>query len=87
MIKKRSGLGARMAAKPLDAVAAGMEAALGVGAPFTSSISEDVKDVVAINVRLPRSLHRSIRKAAFDREKSMNALIVEAAEAMFGRPE
>jgi len=37
---------------------------------------------VAINVRLPKELHRKLRRIAFDEETSITALLIEAAERM-----
>ena len=80
MARKGSGLGERMAAKPMDAVAAGMEAALGVGAG-QAEVSEK-GPVVAFNIRLPKPMHRELRQIAFDQETSINALLIEAVEKM-----
>jgi predicted HicB family RNase H-like nuclease len=72
--KTGSGLGARMAAAPpVSAVAAGFAAA-------TGSEPAAKAEVVALNVRLPKDLHRTLRQLAFEGETSINALLVQAAE-------
>lgn len=81
MARKGSGLGDRMAAKPMDAVAAGMEAALGSSNPPAETEPGKVP-VVTLNVRLPKPLHKTLRQIAFDQETSINALLIEAAEKM-----
>ena len=35
-------------------------------------------DIQAITIRLPRDLHELLRRSAFDKRTSMNALIIEA---------
>ena len=77
--RRGSGLGARVSAQPASAVAAGLEAALGGSSPEP----EPAKGaIVAINVRLPKELHRRLRRIAFDEETSITALLIEAAERM-----
>jgi predicted HicB family RNase H-like nuclease len=77
--KKGSGLGARMAAAaPVSAVAAGFAAA-------TDSEPAAKAEVVALNVRLPRDLHRALREIAYTEETSINALLVQAAEKWLAR--
>ena len=39
-------------------------------------------EVVALNIRLPKDLHRTLRRIAFDEETSINALLITAAERM-----
>ena len=82
---KGSGLGARMAAAPAQsAVAAGFAAATGAELPEVAAEPEEPAkaDVVALNIRLPKSLHRTLRRIAFDEETSINALLIASAEAM-----
>ena len=83
--KKGSGLGARMAAKPMDAVAAGMEAALGGAEPEPATVEPTKAETVALNVRMPKAMHRTLRKIAFDEETSITALLLEAAEGMLAK--
>ena len=78
--KKGSGLGARIAAQPAAAVAAGLEAALGRSS--AAGVEASKEEVVALNIRLPKSLHRTLRQIAFDEETSINAMLIEAAEKM-----
>ena len=73
-----------MAAKPMDAVAAGMEAALGA-TPEPAETEAGKVEVVALNLRLPKTMHRELRKIAFDEETSITALLIEAAEEMLAR--
>lgn len=80
---KGSGLGARMSAKPMDAVAAGMEAALGLASE--PEVEPGKVEVVALNLRLPKAMHRELRRIAFDEETSITALLIEAAQAMLDR--
>lgn len=81
--KLGSGLSARMAVGPTDAVAAGMAAALGQEMPVSGEAEAPAKaDVVAINIRLPKAMHRTLRRIAFDEETSINALLIAAAERM-----
>ena len=80
-----SGLGARMAAAPApNAVAAGFAAATGADLPEVAAEPEEPAkaDVVALNIRLPKGLHRTLRRIAFDEETSINALLIAGAEAM-----
>ncbi len=81
---KGSGLGARMATAPApDAVAAGFAAA--TGAELAQAAEPDAPargEVVALNIRLPKDLHRTLRRIAFDEESSINALLIAAAERM-----
>lgn len=82
---KGSGLGARMAAAPApNAVAAGFAAATGADLPEVAVEPEaPVKaETVALNIRLPKDLHRTLRRIAFDEETSINALLIGGAEAM-----
>ena len=81
--KAGSGLGARMAATPANAVAAGFAAATGTELPQAAEPEAPAKgEVVALNIRLPKDLHRTLRRIAFDEESSINALLIEAAERM-----
>ena len=80
--KLGSGLSARMAVGPTDAVAAGMAAALGQEMPLSGAAEAAKADVVAINIRLPKAMHRTLRRIAFDEETSINALLIAAAERM-----
>ncbi len=64
-----SGLGARMAAAPApNAVAAGFAAATGADLPEVAAEPEEPAkaDVVALNIRLPKGLHRTLRRIAFE---------------------
>ena len=81
---KGSGLGARMAAAPAQsAVAAGFAAATGAELPEAVEPEAPAKgEVVALNIRLPKDLHRTLRRIAFDEESSINALLIAAAERM-----
>jgi hypothetical protein len=80
---KGSGLGARMAASPANAVAAGFAAATGSELPQAAEPEAPVKgEVVALNIRLPKEMHRTLRRIAFDEETSINALLIQAAERM-----
>lgn len=81
--KVGSGLGARMAAAPANAVAAGFAAATGAELPQANEPETPAKgEVVALNIRLPKDLHRTLRRIAFDEESSINALLIQAAEKM-----
>ncbi len=81
---KGSGLGARMAAVPAsNAVAAGFAAATGEDLPAVAEPEAPAKvETVALNIRLPKDLHRTLRQIAFDEESSINALLIASAEAM-----
>lgn len=82
--RRGSGLGARVSVQPASAVAAGLEAALGGSTPSPEPAKGEV---VAINVRLPKELHRKLRRIAFDDETSITALLIEAAERMLAARE
>jgi|tagenome__1003787_1003787.scaffolds.fasta_scaffold20961092_5 hypothetical protein len=82
--RRGSGLGARVSVQPTSAVAAGLEAALGGSSPEPEPAKGEV---VAINVRLPKELHRKLRRIAFDEETSITALLIEAAERMLAARE
>lgn len=77
-----SGLAARMPARPVDPVEAGLAAA--TGATVTPAEVEMTADasgkspIAAINLRFPRELHRTLRRIAFDEETSINAIAIEA---------
>jgi predicted HicB family RNase H-like nuclease len=83
--KAGSGLGARMAVAPApSAVAAGFAAATGADLPEVV-VEPEVPakaETVALNIRLPKDLHRTLRRIAFDEETSINALLIAGAEAM-----
>lgn len=81
---KGSGLGARMAATPMpSAVEAGFAAATGTELPHAAEAEEPAKnEVVALNIRLPKDLHRTLRRIAFDEESSINALLIAGAEKL-----
>ena len=86
--KAGSGLGARMAAAPTsNAVAAGFAAATGTDLPEAVPEPEAPTKVeaVALNIRLPKDLHRTLRRIAFDEETSINALLIAGAEAMLAK--
>ena len=86
--KAGSGLGARMAASPTSAVAAGFAAATGAELPQAAEPEAPAKgEVVALNIRLPKDLHRTLRRIAFDEESSINALLIQAAERMLAERE
>ena len=87
--KAGSGLGARMAAAPAQsAVAAGFAAATGAELPQAAEPEAPAKgEVVALNIRLPKDLHRTLRRIAFDEESSINALLIQAAERMLAERE
>ena len=86
--KTSSGLGARMAAAPaVSAVAAGFAAAT---ESETSGVSDKPEaaakaEVVALNIRLPKALHRTLREIAFKDETSINAILIEAAEGWLAK--
>lgn len=81
--KKGSGMGARVAAAPANAVAAGFAAATGSSLPEPAEPEAPAKaDVVALNIRLPKDMHRTLRRIAFDEETSINTLLITAAERM-----
>lgn len=76
-----------MAAAPApSAVAAGFAAATGAGLPEVAPPPEPPAkaEMVALNIRLPKDLHRTLRRIAFDEESSINALLIAGAEAMLG---
>ena len=78
-------MGARVAsATPVSDVAAGFAAATGADLPDAPAEPEaPLKiELVALNIRLPKPLHRELRQIAFDEESSINALLIEAAEKM-----
>jgi len=86
--KTGSGLGARMAATPaVSAVAAGFAAATeGEGLRVPDKSEAAVKaEVVALNIRLPKALHRTLREIAFKDETSINAILIQAAEAWLAK--
>lgn len=86
--KTGSGLGARMAAvPPVSAVAAGFAAATEAEAPITAGKPEAPAkaEVVALNIRLPKALHRTLREIAFKDESSINAILIQAAEEWLAR--
>ena len=86
--KTGSGLGARMAATPaVSAVAAGFAAATeGEGASASDKPEAAAKtEVVALNIRLPKALHRILREIAFKDETSINAILIEAAEGWLAK--
>ena len=81
---KGSGLGARMAAAPaVSTVAAGFAATRGGELPKAEAPekSEPVAkaEVVALNIRLPKAMHRTLRELAFKDETSINAILIKAA--------
>ena len=81
---KGSGLGARMAATPaVSAVAAGFAAARGSELPEAEipgkSDPAAKAEVVALNIRLPKALHRTLRERAFKDDDSINAILIRAA--------
>ncbi len=82
--KKGSGMGARVAAAPPSDVAAGFAAATGASLPEVEEAEPEAPklEVVAINIRLPKAMHRTLRRIAFDEETSINALLVSAADRM-----
>ena len=82
--KKGSGMGARVAATPPSDVAAGFAAATGGLLPEVEAAETEPPklEVVAINIRLPKEMHRTLRRIAFDEETSINALLVSAADRM-----
>lgn len=86
--KTGSGLGARMAAAPaVSAVAAGFAAAT---EGEQTSVAEKPEaaakaEVVALNIRLPKALHRTLREIAFKDETSINAILIQAAEEWLAR--
>lgn len=76
-------MGARMAATPpVSAVSAGFAAATGSeGLGAAEKPEPPAKaEVVALNIRLPKTLHRTLREIAFKDESSINAILIEAAE-------
>lgn len=78
-------MGARVAAAtPVSAVAAGFAAATGADLPDAPGEPEAPAKVetVALNIRLPKPLHRELRQIAFDEETSINALLIAGAEAL-----
>lgn len=85
--KTSSGLGARMAAAPVNAVAAGFAAATDSDAPAIENKPEPAAkaEVVALNIRLPKGLHRTLRELAFRDESSINAILIQAAEEWLAR--
>lgn len=86
--KVGSGLGARMAAAPpVSAVAAGFAAATDTDEPVAEAKAEPAAkaEVVALNIRLPKGLHRTLREIAFKDETSINAILIEAAETWLAR--
>lgn len=86
--KKTSGLGTRMAAAPpVSAVAAGFAAATDTELPEAVEKPEPAAkaEVVALNIRLPKALHRTLREIAFMDETSINAILIEAAEAWLAK--
>lgn len=84
--KTGSGLGARMAAAPVNAVAAGFAAATDAEAPEAVPEAPAKAEVVALNIRLPKALHRTLREIAFKDETSINAILIAAAEEWLKRP-
>lgn len=86
--KTGSGLGARMAVAPaVNAVAAGFAAATegeGSSAPDKPDAAAKA-EVVALNIRLPKALHRTLREIAFKDETSINAILIQAAEAWLAK--
>lgn len=85
--KTGSGLGARMAAAPVSAVAAGFAAATDNDVPAIEEKPEPAAkaEVVALNIRLPKALHRTLREIAFKDESSINAILIQAAEDWLAR--
>ncbi|MBN6824000.1 hypothetical protein JRF84_31030 [Methylobacterium organophilum] len=86
--KTGSGLGARMATAPaVSAVAAGFAAATEGEAPSIPAKPEAAAkaEVVALNIRLPKALHRTLREIAFKDETSINAILIEAAEGWLAK--
>lgn len=86
--KTGSGLGARMAAAPpVSAVAAGFAAATESEAPGAVDKPEPAAkaEVVALNIRLPKALHRTLREIAFKDETSINAILIQATEEWLSR--
>ena len=82
--KTGSGLATRMATAPAaTAVAAGFAAATGSSLSEPSEAETPAKElVVALNIRLPKEMHRELRRIAFDEETSINALLIAAAKRM-----
>ena len=86
--KTSSGLGARMAtAAPISAVAAGFAAATEGEVPGVVDKPEPTAkaEVVALNIRLPKALHRTLREIAFKDESSINAILIQATEEWLSR--
>jgi predicted HicB family RNase H-like nuclease len=75
------------AAPPVNAVAAGFAAATEGEVPAAASKPEPVAkaEVVALNIRLPKALHRTLREIAFKDETSINAILVQATEEWLSR--
>lgn len=73
-----------MAATPaVSAVAAGFAAATGSELP-EAAVPEKLEpvakaEVVALNIRLPKAMHRTLRELAFKDETSINAILIKAA--------
>ncbi|KOX42513.1 MAG: hypothetical protein ACRCVA_13430 [Phreatobacter sp.] len=70
------------AVAPISAVAAGFAAATGSDLPTADDRPETSAkaEVVALNIRLPKTLHRTLREIAFKDETSINAILIQAAE-------
>lgn len=75
------------AAPPVSAVAAGFAAATEGEVPEAVSKPEPTAkaEVVALNIRLPKALHRTLREIAFKDETSINAILVQATEEWLSR--
>ena len=78
-----------MAATPtVSAVAAGFAAATESGALGVAEKPEPAvkAEVVALNIRLPKALHRTLREIAFKDETSINAILIQATEEWLSKP-
>ncbi len=87
---KGSGLGARMAAAPASGRGGGRASPRRLARTCRQAAEPEAPakgEVVALNIRLPKDLHRTLRQIAFDEESSINALLIQAAEKMLAERE
>lgn len=86
--KTGSGMAARVAAHSgMGAVDAGLAAATGMEQPEAPAVVEAPAkaEVVALNIRLPKAMHRELRDVAHRDETSITAILIQAAAEWLAR--
>jgi hypothetical protein len=58
---------------------AALQAAKGTSAP-ASEAAEVKEEIVGIGIRMPKSMHRELRRISYEEEISMNSLLIEGVQ-------